>query len=80
MTSTEASTTTVQTSAGSLRGETQDGIQTFRGIPYGAPTGGANRFIAPRKPEPWAGVRDALTYGPIAPHARPGAIDTRVSV
>ncbi len=71
MTSTETSAT-VQTTGGSLRGETREGIHSFKGIPYGAPTGGANRFMPPREPEPWSGTFDAVSYGPIAPQRSAG--------
>jgi len=57
----------VETASGKLRGSTQDGIHAFKGIPYGASTGGANRFQPSRPAEPWAGVRDALTLGGRAP-------------
>lgn len=67
MTSTATPTVTARTTAGAIRGETRDGIHTFKGIPYGAPTGGANRFMPPRKPEKWDGVLEAREYGPIAP-------------
>lgn len=74
MTSTDSRTITVLTTAGKVRGETADGIHSFKGVPYGAPTAGANRFMPPRKPEPWDGIRDSLEYGPIAPQlARGGA-------
>jgi para-nitrobenzyl esterase len=55
------------TTAGKVRGYTRNGIYTFKGIPYGTNTAGKNRFMPPVKPEPWAGVKDCLVYGPISP-------------
>jgi para-nitrobenzyl esterase len=57
----------VETASGKVRSVLQAGTHTFRGIPYGASTAGSNRFMPPRKPEPWAGVRDAFENGPTAP-------------
>jgi para-nitrobenzyl esterase len=58
-----ASVPVIDTDAGKVRGYIRDGIHTFQGIPYGAPTGGANRFKAPQKPQAWSGVLDAIGYG-----------------
>jgi len=57
----------VETNRGKVRGLVRNGIHCFKGIPYGASTAGANRFMPPVPPKPWTGVRDALQFGHQAP-------------
>jgi para-nitrobenzyl esterase len=52
---------------GKVKGFILRGIYLFRGIPYGADTGGKNRFMAPQKPEPWDDIRPAVWWGNSAP-------------
>lgn len=59
----------VDTAAGKVRGFVNRGINTFKGIPYGASTAGKNRFMPPVKMPAWSGTRDATTFGPTAPQA-----------
>ncbi len=61
-----AAETLVSTEAGRVRGAYLGGVHTFKGIPYGAPTGGEARFLPASKPAPWRGVRDANDYGAIS--------------
>lgn len=61
------------TAYGKVRGVDNEGIKTFKGIPYGADTSGANRFMPPTAPAKWSGVKDALEWGPTAPQAGGGA-------
>ncbi len=58
-----------QTAYGKVRGFVLRDIFCFRGIPYGADTGGENRFMPPRPPEAWEGVRPAVAYGASAPQS-----------
>ena len=55
------------TQYGKVRGYELRGINHFLGIPYGADTSGANRFMPPQKPEPWTDVYPALFWGNSAP-------------
>ena len=59
----------VDTTSGKIRGVTVNGIAAFKGIPYGASTAGANRFMQPHKPAPWGGVREAVDWAGHAPQA-----------
>lgn len=58
----------VETNAGRLSGRTSEsGIAEFLGIPYAAPPVGALRWRAPQRVEAWSGVREATSFGKIAP-------------
>ncbi len=59
------------TTAGKVRGNTEDGIHVFKGVRYGADTA-TTRFQAPRAPQRWSGVVDALDYGNQTPQSPGG--------
>lgn len=56
-----------RTSAGTVRGRREDGLDVFRGIPFAEPPVGDLRFAAPRPASHWAGLRDAFEFGPPPP-------------
>jgi para-nitrobenzyl esterase len=60
-----------QTRAGRVRGSIRDGVNVFLGVPYGADTGGKNRWLPPKPVVGWSGVREATTYGPAPPQLNP---------
>ncbi|HEY4267420.1 MAG TPA: carboxylesterase/lipase family protein [Galbitalea sp.] len=60
------------TRSGTVRGLSDEGVRTWRGIPYAAPPVDELRLRAPRPPLPWTGVRDATRFGPVAPQDRKG--------
>ncbi len=57
----------VETTSGRLRGVAVGGVSSFKGVPYGDTTAGANRFRPPQPAPRWAGVREATAFGPNAP-------------
>lgn len=58
---------TVETTSGKVQGIANSGIKEFKGIPYGAPTGGKDRYMPPKKPAAWTGVRECFGHGPVCP-------------
>jgi para-nitrobenzyl esterase len=61
----------VRTTDGELQGLPVKGIYAFLGVPYGADTGGTNRFLPPKPVAPWTGVRQAVAFGPQCAHQEP---------
>jgi para-nitrobenzyl esterase len=69
-----AMTQPVATTAGRVRGLVRDRVHQFYGVPYGASTAGANRFMPPLKPASWTGVRDCFQVRERAPQDPDGPI------
>jgi para-nitrobenzyl esterase len=56
-----------RTRYGRVRGIHNGKAHVFKGIPYGAPATGDNRFMPPREPQPWSGIRAATRLGDQTP-------------
>jgi para-nitrobenzyl esterase len=56
-----------KTQYGKVRGFLDGGVLTFKGVPYGATTAGANRWLPAKSPAPWADEYPALVYGANCP-------------
>ena len=56
----------VSTRWGRLEGEEQAGLFVFKGVPFAAATDGVRRWLPPKKPPAWTGVRDARRFGAVA--------------
>ncbi|EQB34219.1 carboxylesterase/lipase family protein [Sphingobium ummariense] len=56
-----------KTQYGKVRGFVAGDVFHFKGIPYGQDTGGANRWLPAKPPQPWADEYLALVYGANCP-------------
>jgi para-nitrobenzyl esterase len=52
----------VDIDAGKLAGAVEDGVASWKGIPFAAPPVGPLRWRAPQPAAPWSGVRQAVEY------------------
>ncbi len=66
----------IQTASGPVRGEVEDGVAVFRGLPYAAPPLGPLRWRPPAPAASWTDVREASQFGAACPQppSRPGSI------
>jgi para-nitrobenzyl esterase len=56
-----------KTRYGPVRGYVAGDVFTFKGIPYGQDTGGDNRWLPAKPPQPWTEPYNALVYGANSP-------------
>jgi para-nitrobenzyl esterase len=54
----------VQAPAGTVSGQSVDGVDAFRGIPYAQAPTGWRRWKPPAALSPWRGTREAVAFGP----------------
>lgn len=57
----------IEVDGGKISGVVEDGIQSFKGIPYAAPPVGDLRWRAPQPVVPWDGVRTCDQFSAICP-------------
>jgi len=72
----------VKVDGGQLQGVVEDGVVTYKGVPFAAPPVGELRWRPPQPAAPWTGVRQAAEFGadcmqgrfgpPPGPGAAPG--------
>src|SRR5437868_11281879 len=62
------------TQYGRVGGDLEEGINVFKGIPYGAPTGGGARFMPAQPPRNWGGVRACRKFGDQCPQETSPAV------
>ena len=52
----------IKVETGALAGSVEDGVESWKGIPFAAPPIGPLRWRAPQPAAPWTGVRQATAY------------------
>lgn len=62
----------IDTEYGKVRGYIHDGIYIFKGIPYAK----ADRFLPPKEPNKWDGIRSSLAWGPTCPNMTPPTVQS----
>ena len=68
----KAESPVASTKFGMVRGYTDNGVNVFKGIPYGDDTS-KRRFMSPLPPGKWSGIRDTVESGPSCPQRSRGA-------
>ncbi|HEX2921223.1 MAG TPA: carboxylesterase family protein [Bacteroidales bacterium] len=51
----------IKTTSGSVSGSFENGIYSFKGIPYAK----AERFMPPQRPDSWKGIRECTKFSPM---------------
>ena len=62
-----------QVTGGRLKGEVENGVAAFKGIPFAAPPLGPLRWKVPQPVVPWTGTREANAFAPAC--IQPGGED-----
>jgi para-nitrobenzyl esterase len=68
-TTTETTMEVPQLDSGPISGITEDGVWTYKGIPFAAPPTGELRWKEPQPVEPWSDVLACDSYGPACPQS-----------
>jgi para-nitrobenzyl esterase len=61
---------TTEIATGKVQGIANGPVWEFRGIPYGAPTSGKNRFMPPKPAAAWKGVRECFAFTSVCPQTQ----------